>query len=88
MRAVLAPFFGKIPPASIPAPKHCELFWRAIRRVRNLVPRAGVLCAISRGSIPRVNMVQNTASSVYRSGETGLCAQAGRSLDIAHNTLP
>jgi hypothetical protein len=82
------PVLRQIPPVSSPAPKHCAQFWRAIRRVRNLVPRAGVLCAISQGSIPGVNMAQNTASSVYRSGETGLCAQAGWYLDIAHNTLP
>jgi hypothetical protein len=41
-----------------------------------------------RGPIPGVNRARKTASLGYRGSETGLSAQAGRTLDMAPNTLP
>jgi hypothetical protein len=43
---------------------------------------------MKRGPISGVNVAPNTASRSYRSGETGLFAQVGRTLNIALNTLP
>jgi hypothetical protein len=70
------------------SPKHCAKLWRPIRRERNVRRRPGVFCAMKRGPISGVNIAPNTASRSYRSGETGLFAQVGRTLNIALNTLP
>ena len=43
---------------------------------------------MKRGPILGVDIAPNTASCRYRWGETRLSVQAGRTLDIAPNTLP
>ena len=43
---------------------------------------------MKRGPILGVDIAPNTAPLGYRGSETGLSAQAGRTLDIAPNTLP
>ena len=67
-RGPFANFSSKIRRFCSVSPKYCAKLWRPIRRVRNNVPRAGVLGAISQGSIPGVNIAQNTASRGYRGG--------------------